>query len=117
MHTTIRRIITTQVDYNEFLVEHTNVPHDEKDKLMCHIKVMKIIRLALPPHTFLLVSTCKTAKEIWDRLKELYSSDIDLEPFVQTLILLEFRDFVQMSNEKLDHTISSVNLLNKKSRS
>lgn len=45
------------------------------------------------------------------RLKEIYSSDADVEHFVQTLLLLEFGDFVQKSDEKLDQTFNRFNHL------
>lgn len=62
---------------------------------MSNIKAMRIIQFALPPDTFCLVSACDTTKGIWDRLKELYSSDADLEHSVQTLLLSEFGAFVK----------------------
>ncbi|XP_052626862.1 uncharacterized protein LOC128133449 [Lactuca sativa] len=92
------------------LVEHT-VPQDEKDKLMSNIKAMRIIRIALPQDIFCLVSACETAKAIWDRLKELYSSDADLEHSVQTMLLSEFGAFVQKYEEKLDQTFNRFNHL------
>lgn len=85
-----RQQIKTLADYNALIIEHTNVPNDEKNKIICNIKPMRIIRFALPGDTFPLVSACDTAKGIWDRPKELYSSDPDLEHFVQTLPLLDF---------------------------
>ena len=88
-HTATRKVIKSQADYNALLVEHANVPHEENEKLLSNIKVMRIIRFSLPPDTFHLVSACTTANEIWDRLKELYSSEVDLEHSVQTLLLFE----------------------------
>lgn len=83
-----------------------DVAQDEKDRFMANIKAMRIIRFALPPDIFLLVSTCDSAKEIWNRLVELYSDDVDLEDSVQTLLLLEFGAFVQKSNDNLDQTFN-----------
>lgn len=82
MHSGTIKEIKTQTDYNALIIEHTNVRHDQKDKLMCNLKAMRIIRFSLPLETFHLVSSCDTAKRIWDRLKELYSGDVDLEHFL-----------------------------------
>ena len=60
---------------------------------------MRIIPFTLPPDTFRLVSACSTAKEIWVRLKELYSIDEDLENLIQTLLLSDFGDFKQKLEE------------------
>lgn len=62
---------------------------------------MRIIRFALPSDTFRLVSSCETAKKVWDRMKELYSSDADLEHLGQALLLSEFGAFAQKPDEKL----------------
>ena len=110
-HTATRKVIKSQADYNALLVEHANVPHEENEKLLSNIKAMRIIRFALPPDTFRLVSTCNTSKEIWDRLKELYSKDADLEHSLQTTLLSEFGSFVQKLGEKLDQTFNRFNHL------
>ncbi|XP_052625840.1 uncharacterized protein LOC128132881 [Lactuca sativa] len=55
--------------------------------------------------------SCTTAKEIWDRLKELYSTDEDLEHSIQTLLLSEFGAFVQKPEEKLIQTFDHFNHL------
>ena len=73
-----KRVIKTQAKYND-LLEVTDVPKDEMDKLLSNVKAMRIIHFALPTNMFRLVSSCEIAKEIWDRLRELYSSDADLE--------------------------------------
>ena len=77
------------------------IPQDEKYKLMCNVKAMRMIIFTLQVDTFCLVSSCTTAKEIWDRLKELYSTDEDLEHSIQTLLLSEFGAFEQKPEEKL----------------
>lgn len=103
--------VITLDQYNTLLVDHKDVPNDEKDKLISNIKALKIIRFALPPDTFRLTSSFVKAKEIWDRLKELYSSNADLEHFVQTLLLSEFGAFVQNPEETLDQTFNCFNHL------
>ena len=90
VHTGTRRVIKTQSDYNKLLLEVKDVPQDGKDKLINNVKAMRIIRFALPADTFLLFSLCDSAKAIWDRLKEIYSTDANLEHSTQTLMLSEF---------------------------
>lgn len=51
--------------------------------------------------TFRFVSSYTTTKEIWNRLKELYSTDEDLEHSIQTVFLSEFGAFSQKPEEKL----------------
>jgi len=48
---------------------------------------------------------------IWDRLKELYSGDADLEHSVQTLLLSEFGAFAQKPEETLDQAFNRYNHL------
>nr|KAJ0199171.1 hypothetical protein LSAT_V11C600328070 [Lactuca sativa] len=93
VHTGTRRVIKTQTDYSKLLLELKDVPQDEKDKLINNVKAMRIIQFALSADTFRLVSSCDTAKAIWDRLKELYSTDADFEHSTQTLLLSEFGSF------------------------
>ncbi|XP_052627489.1 uncharacterized protein LOC128134106 [Lactuca sativa] len=58
-----------------------------------------------------IVRSCTTAKEIWDSLKELYSTDEDLEHSIQTLLLSEFSAFEQKPDEKLIQTFDRFNHL------
>ncbi|XP_052621579.1 uncharacterized protein LOC128127195 [Lactuca sativa] len=64
------------------------VPQDEKDKLISNIKAMRVIRL-----------------------KELYSTDADLEHSTQTFMLSEFGDFKQKPEENLSQTSNRYNHL------
>ena len=77
-HVATTKVVKTQVEYNTILVENKDIPQDEKDKLLRNIKAMRIIKFALPPYSFHLVSACEKKKEISNRLKDLYSSDEDL---------------------------------------
>ncbi|XP_023738669.1 uncharacterized protein LOC111886644 [Lactuca sativa] len=73
-----------------------------------------MIRFALQSETFRLVSSCTTVKEICDRLKELYSTDEDLEHSIQTLLHSEFGDFKKKPEEKLIQAFDRFNhLLNR----
>ena len=101
----------TQAGYNKLLLNVKDISQDDKDRLISNIKAMRIIRFALPPDTFRLVSSCDTTKAIWDRIKELYSSDVDLENSTQTLPLSEFGAFVQKPEESLDQTFNLYNHL------
>ncbi|XP_023748475.1 uncharacterized protein LOC111896725 [Lactuca sativa] len=78
---------------------------------MSNIKAMRILQFILPLGTFRLVSVCTTAKEIWDRLKELYLSDIDIKDSVQTLLLSDFGAFSQKADERIDQTFNRFNHL------
>lgn len=91
--------------------DDTQVTSDEKDKLMSNLKTLRIIRFPLPPETFCLVNSYRTAKEIWEGLKELYFGDVNLTHSVQTSLLSKFGSFEQMSNETLEKTINRFNHL------
>ncbi|XP_052621986.1 uncharacterized protein LOC128127530 [Lactuca sativa] len=72
---------------------------------------MRMFRFSLQADTFRLVSSYTTTKEIWDRLKELYSTDEDLEHSIQTLLLSDFGAFTQKPEEKLIQTFDCFNHL------
>ncbi|XP_052621843.1 uncharacterized protein LOC128127401 [Lactuca sativa] len=93
--------VKTQKEYNKWTADVDKIPQDEKDKLLCNVKELIIIRFALQANTFRLVSSCTSSIEICDRLKELYSTDDDLEHSIQTLLLSEFGAFTQKAKETL----------------
>lgn len=108
-HTATKKLIKTQVDYNALLIEQKDVAQDEREKLMSNIKALRIISFALPSDTFRLVSTCETTKEIWDRLKELYLSDVDLEHLIQTMLLSSLEPlFRSRRKSSIKHSILSI---------
>ena len=111
VHSETNTIVKTQKDYNKLVTDVQKMPQDEKDKILCNVKAMRMIRFALQSDTFRLVGSCTTAKEIWDRLKELYSTDEDLEHSIQTLLLSEFGVFEQKPEEKLIQTFDRFNHL------
>ncbi|KAL7600039.1 hypothetical protein Lser_V15G23597 [Lactuca serriola] len=110
-HSGTSKIIKTQKEYNDLLKDVKDVAQDEKEKFQCNIKALRLIRFALQSDTFRLVSSCSTAKEIWDRLRELYSIDEDLEHSIQTLLLSEFGEFKQNSDETVTQTFDRFNHL------
>ncbi|KAL7609531.1 hypothetical protein Lser_V15G12916 [Lactuca serriola] len=110
-HSSTSRIIKTQKEYNDLLKDVKDVAQDEKEKFQCNIKALRLIRFALQSDTFRLVSSCGTAKEVWDRLRELYSTDEDLEHSIQTLLLSEFGEFKQKLEEVLTQTFDRFNHL------
>ena len=50
-----------------------------------------------------------TAKGIWDRMKELYSCDEELEHSMQTTLMSEFGSFIQKPEENLEQTANRFN--------
>jgi len=110
-HTETKKVVKTLSNYHKVVADHANIMVDKKNKLMSNVKAMRIIRFALQPDTIGLVNSYDTAKGIWDRLKELYSGDADLEHSVQTLHLSEFGAFSQKSDETLDQAFNRYNHL------
>ncbi|XP_052623142.1 uncharacterized protein LOC128128382 [Lactuca sativa] len=88
IHSGTNRTVKTQKEYNQLLLEVEKIPQDEKDKLMCNLKALKMIRL-----------------------KELYSTDEDLEHSIQTLLLSEFGVVAQKPEETLLQTFDRYNHL------
>jgi hypothetical protein len=105
-HTASKKEVKTLSEYNKIVADYDNITADEKMKLMSNVKAMRIIRFALQPDTIRLVNSYDTAKGIWERLKELYSGDADLEHSIQTLLLSEFGSFQQKSDETLDQAFN-----------
>ncbi|XP_052620365.1 uncharacterized protein LOC128126460 [Lactuca sativa] len=110
-HSSTSKIVKAQKENNQLVNDVKDIPQDEKEKCQCNIKALRMIRFALQSDTFRLVSSCATAKEIWDRLKEFYSTDEDLEHSIQTLLLSEFGDFKQKPEEKLVQAFDRFNHL------
>ena len=106
VHTETKRTIKTQKEYNQLRLDVKDVRQDEKDKLLNNFKAMRIIRFILQADKFCLVSSCDVAKAIWDRLRELYSTNADLAHSPQTLLLSEF---VQKPDETLSITFNRYN--------
>ena len=90
----MKKEVKTQADCVAIIAKHPDTINDKKEKLMCNLKVMIIIRFSLPHDTFCLVHSYDTAKGIWDKLKELYSGDDDLEHSLQMTLLSDFGSFV-----------------------
>ena len=63
-HSGTNRVIKTQKEYNQLMVDVKDVPQDEKDKFVCNIKALRMIRFTLKADTFRLVSSCTTKKEV-----------------------------------------------------
>ncbi|KAL7589973.1 hypothetical protein Lser_V15G41428 [Lactuca serriola] len=102
-HSGTSKVIKTQKEYNDLLKDVKDVAQDEKEKFQCNIKALRLIRFAFQSDTFRLVSSCSTTKEIWDRLRELYSTDEDLEHSIQTL--LTFDRFNHLLSKMIKHDI------------
>lgn len=74
MYSGTRKSLRLKLNTTNFFLMLRTLHKMKKDKLLSNIKPMRIIRFALPPDIFRPVSACETAKEIWDMLKELYST-------------------------------------------
>ena len=64
VHTANKRVIKTQKQYIQLLLDEKDFPQDEKEKLISNDKAMRIIRYPFPADTFRLVSSCDTTKAI-----------------------------------------------------
>lgn len=60
------------VEYEQLHEKYTDMANEEKEKLENELNAKKEICFDLSPNTFLLLSSCKIAHDIWNRLKEWY---------------------------------------------
>lgn len=67
--------------------------------------------LTLSLDTFRRVSSLPTVHHIWERLKELYSCDVDQTHSMQTTIISEFGSFQRKSRETINQVASRFNHL------
>lgn len=93
------------------MVEEKVIVSKEKELLLCILKAFRILRFALPLDTFSLVSSCDTAHDIWNRLKELYTSDDDLLHSTLNTLLSKFGSFEQKPDDLIEHNVTRFNHL------
>ena len=84
---------------------------EKKHKHLRTLKALRIIRFALNPDTFHLISSLESAHKIWNRLKELYSGEADLTTSLQTSLLSEYGSFEQKYDETIIQSVNRVNHL------
>lgn len=80
-------------DYEKIHEKYTDMDAEEKDKLENELKPKREVCFTLAHNTFRLLSSCKTAHDIWNHLKELYFGDDDQLHSFQTLLLSGFHYF------------------------
>lgn len=88
-----KEIVTNQEELDDIIANDKSIESDEKNRLMNNLKETRILRFSLPPNSFQFVSSLSTTKQIWDRVKALYSGDADLTHSIQTTLLFEFGSF------------------------
>ena len=88
------------------LIASENVPgaltSDEKKMISNDMRCKRELKLAIPTNIFALIQNCKTAQDIWLRLKYLYEGNKTQLMNKKTNLLSEFKDFKQKENETLD---------------
>ncbi|KAL4590457.1 hypothetical protein LXL04_003387 [Taraxacum kok-saghyz] len=75
------------------------------------LKAKRELRFALPPNVFRLVRNCKSAHDIWEKLKVMYGGNEKQLKSQQNAVLSEFGAFKQKSDETLEQYFDRFNLL------
>lgn len=70
-------VIKNQEELDNIITASKDIPKDEKDLLKNNLRAKRELCFALPQDMFRLMSSLQTTKEIWGRLKELYSGNGD----------------------------------------
>ena len=92
----------------------------EVKKVQVNFKAINTLHCALNPSEFNQISTCKTVKEIWDKLKVTYEGTTQVKESKITLISNQYEMFKMQSNESItswfDRYTTIVNQLNQLGR-
>ena len=88
-----------------------NISKENRERIELDLKAKRELRFALPPNVFRLVRNCKTAHEIWDKLKIMYGANEKQRKSQQTAVLSEFGAFKQKSDESLEQCFDRFNML------
>ena len=96
--------ITTMKEYKE-LRERSDkeLPSDVKDHIEADLRAKRELRFGLTPSSLRLIEPCKTANDIWIKLKESYGSN-ELLDSIQSSLLAEYGAVKQASDESVDKT-------------
>lgn len=104
-----KEIFQSQEKLDDIIANDKCIESHKKDKLINNLNATKILRVALPPDTFLFVSSVPNAKIKWDRLRVLYSGDDDLTYSIQNTLLSEYGIFEQKLDVTIDQNIHHFN--------
>ena len=67
--------ITTMKELKELKERHADLPSDVKDKIEADLRAKRELRFGLTPSSLRLIEPCKSAHDIWVKLKESYGSN------------------------------------------
>ena len=95
--------ITTMKELKELKERHEDLPSDVTDKIEADLRAKRELRFSLTPSSLRLIEPCKTAHDIWIKLKESYGSN-ELLDSIQSSLLAEYGAFKQSSDESIDKT-------------
>ena len=87
------------------------ISKENKERIEIDLNAKRELRFALTPNVFRLVCNCKSANDLWNKLKEMYGGNLKQLKSQQTAVLSEFGMFKQKSNETLEQCFDRFNLL------
>ena len=102
-NTTVPTPISTVKEFKELKERHENLSSDIKEKIEADLRAKRELRFGLTPSSLRLIEPCKSAHDIWIKLRESYGSN-ELLDSIQSSLLAEYGAFKQSSDESVDKT-------------
>ena len=100
---TVPTPISTVKEFKELKERHETLSSDIKEKIESDLRAKRELRFGLTPSSLRLIEPCKSAHDIWIKLKESYGSN-ELLDSIQSSLLAEYGAFKQASEESIDKT-------------
>ena len=72
---------------------------------------MNIMQCALHPTEFSRVSSCTTAKEMWDKLQVIYESTLEVRETKANMLVSEYEAFHMKNNESISEMYAKLTLI------
>ncbi|KAL4564910.1 hypothetical protein LXL04_028986 [Taraxacum kok-saghyz] len=95
--------IFTMKELKDLQDDHKDLPNEVKERVEIDLRAKRELRFGLTPSSLRLIEPCKTAHQIWIKLKESYGSN-ELLDSIQSSLLAEYGAFKQASDETIDKT-------------
>ena len=84
---------------------------DQITKSNLNWSVMNIMQCTLHPTEFSRVSSCATAKEMWDKLQVIYEGTSEVRETKANMLVFEYEDFKMKPDETISEIFSRLTIL------
>ena len=97
-------VISTVKEYLNLQGRYYDLTSDEKSLIEAVLKAKRELQFGLTPTSLRLIEPCKTAHDIWIKLKDSYGSNEQLDS-IQSSLLAKYGAFKQNTDESIDKTL------------